>query len=356
MRYISSPHIKPQMIIAKTLYTLKGDPLIMEGRSLNERTVQRIKDFGYNGIYIEDEISKDIKISDVISSKLKAEALHNFKNFYQRIPRNINSYRDLDKLKNVVEDIINELISYKVTMINIVDIKTLEDYYYYHAVNTAIISLIIGLDLKLNRIQLFELGLAALLHDVGKAFIDNNILTKTAQLTEKEEEILQNHAYLGYKYLKDLNCLSTKTYIGVLEHHEKYNGTGYPNKKKDANIYIYGRIIAIASCYDAMTSEKPYNPAKNPSEAMEYIMGASGTLFDPELVQIFAKKVAPYPTGTLVNLSDNRTGIVINNYKDCCIRPVIKIIKSQDQHVTPYYIDLKNDSSSMKVTIQSIVA
>lgn len=335
MRYISAQHIKPKMTIAKTLYTLKGDPLLVKGRPLNEKDIQRIKDFGYNGIFIEDSISQGIKISDIISNKLKAQALYQFKNFYQRINKDANSYRDLENLKNIVEDIINELISRKITMLNFVDIKTLEDYYYYHAVNTAIISLLIGMDLKLNRIQLYELGLAALLHDIGKAFLDNKILAKKTQLTAEENKILQNHAFLGYNYLKKLNCLSTRTYIGVLEHHEKYNGTGFPLKKKNTDIYIYGRIIAIASCYDAMTSEKAYNQAKNPSEAMEYIMGASGTLFDPELTEIFVKKVAPYPTGTLINLSDNRTGLVINNYEDCCIRPIIKIIKSPDTLAAP---------------------
>jgi HD-GYP domain-containing protein (c-di-GMP phosphodiesterase class II) len=196
--------------------------------------------------------------------------------------------------------------------------------------------------------------MASLLHDIGKMFIPQEILNKKGKLTDEEYEIVKTHSFKGYQILKENAEFSYYSSIGVLHHHEKYNGTGYPFELKGNKISILGRIIAIADVYDALISDRPYRKSLFPSEALEYIMGGGGTFFDTEIVRFFTKIVAPYPIGTGVLLSNNSTGIVIKNYRDCCMRPVVKIIKQGDELITPYFIDLKNDSNARGIVITGI--
>jgi len=232
----------------------------------------------------------------------------------------------------------------------LIDLKVFDDYTFYHSLNVAVLSLVLGVALKYNKEELYKLGLAALLHDIGKVFIPKDILNKKGKLTDEEFEIIKTHSDKGFEYLKNTYNVPITTYMGVRLHHEKYNGGGYPLGKKGEEIYVYARIIAIADVYDALTSDRVYRKAMTPSEAMEYIMGNSGIMFDPNLVELFIRKVAPYPVGTSVQLSDGRVGIVVENYENFCLRPKIKIIKEKDKNIEPYLIELRN-KETMHITI-----
>jgi HD-GYP domain-containing protein (c-di-GMP phosphodiesterase class II) len=142
--------------------------------------------------------------------------------------------------------------------------------------------------------------------------------------------------------------------MGILDHHEKYDGGGYPNNLKGDKISLYGRIISVADVYDALTSDRSYRKALLPSDAMEYIMGSTTTLFDPNVVKVFVKKIAAYPIGTCVKLSNGLTGIVVQNYENFCMRPRIRIFKDHDKEVNPYEIDLA-DFKTLNITVIEIV-
>jgi len=137
----------------------------------------------------------------------------------------------------------------------------------------------------------------------------------------------------------------------IEDHHEKYDGTGYPNKKNKNTISLFGKIIAVSDVYDALSSERPYRKAISPSESMEYIMGGCGTLFDPDIVKVFTHKVAPYPVGTSVHLSNNWVGIVIENFESACLRPTVRVIEQNGVSVEPFEISLRNDYNYLCVTI-----
>ncbi len=205
-------------------------------------------------------------------------------------------------------------------LVNMIDLKVFDDYTYSHSVNVAVLSIIIGVTMGLGRKELTKLGLGALLHDIGKVFIDKDIVNKPGKLTDEEFSSMKMHSKLGYDYVRDRFQLPVKSYVAVLDHHERYDGSGYPNSKKGDEISDFGKMIALADVYDALTSERPYRKALPPSEAMEYIMGNSQVHFDPELVKVFSRKVAPYPVGTLVKLSNGMTGLVVENYEAFCLR------------------------------------
>ena len=135
--------------------------------------------------------------------------------------------------------------------------------------------------------------------------------------------------------------------------YERYDGTGYPNQKAGTDISLFGRIVAIADVYDAITSDRPYRKGILPSKAMEYIMGGSGYHFDFDLISIFTRKIAAYPLGTCIKLSNGLIGIVVENYPDACTRPKIRLIDETSEGV--HYINLRDDFRNNNLTIVEIV-
>lgn len=353
MRFVETKNLKEGMILGKCLLGKNGELLLGAGIKITERGITKIKEIGYNGVYIHDNFTKEVDIVEIISNELKTKTVKSIKNMYLDIERSGDTNKkNYDYIRKLIDDILDDILNNRNLMVNMVDLRLFDDYTFYHSLNVAVLSIIIGIECGLNKIELYELGLGALLHDVGKVFVDKDILNKNNKLTDVEMEKMKRHSEFGYEYLKDKFQLPPKSYVGVLQHHERWDGLGYPSGKKGDKISLFGRIISIADVYDALTSDRPYRKAMPTHEAMEYLMGGGGTLFDPELVSIFTKKVAPYPMGTLVKLSDGRLGAVVKNYEDCCVRPVIKIINPDR---TCVYVDLKNDKDAMGITITDTI-
>lgn len=355
MRYVRIDAVKEGMINAKPLFGHNSEVLLHKGVTLREPYIERLKELGYQGIYIQDSLSEGISITDIIDPGLRFECFNALKNVYSYVSKEkaIGS-NNAQKLKTLLGKVIDSIIDNDELLMNIIDLKNYDDYTYSHSVSVAILSLSMGVVIGLSKNILFYLGMAALLHDIGKVFIPKEILNKKSKLTENEFEIVKTHSYKGYQILKENSAFSYYSSIGVLHHHEKYNGTGYPFELEGSKISLLGRIIAIADVYDALISDRPYRKAMFPSEAIEYIMGGGGTLFDSEIVKFFTRIIVPYPVGTGVLLSNDAIGIVFKNYPDCCMRPLLKIIKHGDIFVEPYFLDLKIDPNTRGIVISDI--
>lgn len=353
MRFVPTFCLREDMVLAKNIYGKNGDLMLRAGTTLNTSYLDGIKRLGYNGIYVDDDLSRDIEVIGIINDNLRRETIKGIKDVFIYAEKQDDKDQNIkiEKTKKFVENIIDEIIENKNLMVNMVDLKVFDDYTFYHSLNVAVLSLVMGVALNLNRSELYKLGIGALFHDVGKVFINKEVINKPGKLSYEEFEEIKKHSEFGYKYLKQEFDIPIKAYVGALEHHERYDGTGYPCGKKGSTICLFGRIISIADVYDALTSDRPYKKAYAPSEAMEYIMANCGNLFDPELVSIFVQKVAPYPIGTCVKLSNGKIGIVLKNYEDCCLRPKIRIFKDNDRDVEYEEIDLKYDGDIKNVTI-----
>ena len=237
-------------------------------------------------------------------------------------------------------------------MVNIIDLRTYDDYTYSHSLNVAVLSILMGNVLGMSQEMLFSLAMGALLHDTGKMFIDKKILNKPGKLTYEEFEEIKKHSELGFEYLCKNIDIPEESKVSVLHHHEQYNGGGYPNNLANTNIHIFGRIICVADVYDALTSDRPYRQALLPSDAIEYIMTEYNKKFDPVVIEALTKKVAPYPVGTCIKLSTGDIGIVVKNYKSTSLRPLVRLIANNK--ITNSYIDLSH-MSSLNITIKEII-
>lgn len=354
MRFIPTFCLKEGMLLGKSIYNRNGSLLLREGGNIKQQYISKIIALDIQGVYVEDEFSKGIEIENVINDELRLNTVSKIKDIFIDIQNDSPSLGNSMAMANAhVEDMIDELIQNKNVMINMVDIKSFDEYTYHHSVNVCVLSIIIGISLDLTHEELSRLGMAALLHDIGKVFINQELLNKVGKLTEQEFEIMKEHPLRGYQYIKGKFDFPFQTNLGVLQHHEKYDGTGYPQGKIGDEISLFGRIIAVTDVYDALVSNRYYKMALLPSEAMEYIMGGAGTHFDFELVNIFIRKVAAYPLGTCVKLSTGEKGIVVQNYPDASTRPKIRLL--DDKTTEDQYLNLRNDLEKTNLTIVEII-
>ena len=356
MRFVPIDSVKEGMILAKPLLGKKGELLLQKGAVIFPSYIKRIKQLGYNGIFIDDNLSREVIFPEVVDENLKIEAVRALKSAFAKIGQcSCSSPEVYNDLYNTVNDIVDSILESKDALVSIIDLKSFDDYTFYHCVNVCILSIVIGKALGFNKSRLYNLGLSAVLHDIGKTFIPKQILNKNGRLTDEEFDIIKTHSSWGYRYVRTNIRIPSSAYIGILHHHERFDGTGYPMGIKSDKISLFGRVISVADVYDALISERPYRKALPHFEAFEYVMGNGKTAFDPEIVKVFSKRVAPYPVGTSVILSNNKTGLVVENHADCATRPKVKIYKHGDADVKPYYIDLKNDKDTMDVVIIGVV-
>ncbi|MBU5677499.1 HD-GYP domain-containing protein [Alkaliphilus sp. MSJ-5] len=357
MRLVPIEYAREGNFLAQPLFNDNGQILLSKGVMLNNRLIFKIKEAGFLYLYINDNKDEEV-INDVIKPEIRQKAIVSIKKIYSAIAQEngINSQKRLNDtvtdLKNMIDGIVDEMFAEKSIMIQLVDIRNLDNYTYSHSVNVAILSLVIGISYGLNKNDLYDLALGALLHDIGKMFIPENLLKKPGALTIDEFNIVQEHSLRGFNYMKDELNINARSRIISLQHHEKVDGTGYPYKLKDKEINLFSKIVSIADVYDGLTSDRIYRKAIPVHEALEYIMGGCGRLFDFNLVQAFVKKVVPYPIGTFIKLSNDVIGIVENVNLDFPLRPTVKIIKEKGKICSEYIIDLTKENT---IVVEDIV-
>ncbi len=355
MRFVPLSHIKPGQKLASDLVISKNRVLLRKGAVLKSSLIKKISLLGFQGVYIDDELSRGIDIEEMISHDLKISTKKEIESLFVSIQNNSESNvrRQIKSLKPLIHSIVSEITQNRHVMINVIDLRTYDDYTYSHSLNVSVISAVIGTALGMSKETVNELAMGALIHDVGKMFVDRAILNKPDKLTPEEFELMKQHSELGFQYLCKHFDISENSKITALQHHEKFNGSGYPLGLSGSDIHQFSRIVCVADVYDALMSDRPYRKAMLPADVMEYIMSGYSTMFDPEIVNALTMKVAPYPIGTLLILSTGQTGIVVENNESAGLRPMVKLIENGKP--TDRFIDLSNDRSALNVTVKGIV-
>lgn len=332
MRFIPIEKVENGMMLAKSIYDYETRTLLREGKLLNDDIIMRIKDRGYPGIYVEDELTKDIVIQEAITVELRKNAVETLQEL------------DLEKAVNVAEHIVQQLMEANTVSLDMLDLRAFDDYTYRHSVNVAILSVVIGMGMGLDNGELVDLCSAAIFHDLGKLSISKDILNKPGKLTPEENELLRSHPQRSYDILREKWNIPARVKAAVLCHHENEDGSGYPNGLTSEKIHPFAKIIHVADVYDALSSDRAYKKAYSYSESLEYLMGGCGTLFDQSVVQAFMEKVPVYPKGVSVLLSDGREAIVIENHLGNPLRPTVRFMDGSE-------LDMSDSTAAMNLTI-----
>lgn len=355
MLFIPTELLRPNMVLAKDINLLITDsfslPLLRRGQILNELFIRKIKTHNVTGVYIENELSDDIIVDDIVNEKLKATVLCDIKKNFNQFKNNrgeVNTYI-VDSIAKMAKSLVLDILGNDEILINLIDLKSYDDYTYRHSLCVAILSITTGISLGLNEHMLTEIATSALLHDLGKMTIPIEIINKPDLLTPEEYEIVKKHPVTAVEQLKSKCLVSQSILSGIESHHEKYDGTGYPYGLKGDEIPLYGKILAISDVYDALTSTRSYRRACFPNEAIEYIMGCADVHFDYEILKAFLKNIAAYPVGTFVSLSDGNVAVVVKNLQQNALRPIVRIIYPDG--TTSKNINLSYDMQYANITI-----
>lgn len=314
MRYIKIEDARPGMRLAYNMYDDDGHTLICSGSVLSKLYIKRLSDYGFDGVYITDELSEDIKIEPVITPELRAEGLVTVRE------------SDIDGCKGVSKKIVEQILDRGILSLDLTDLRSFDGYTYAHSVNVAVIACVIGFGLHLENEELEQLVMAGLLHDLGKLVIPREILNKNARLTNEEYDIMKTHVQLSYEIIRERWDIPANVKTAVLYHHENIDGSGYPDGVDGEQTSLFTKILHTADVYDALVSKRPYKKPYSPYEACEYLMGGGGILFDPKIVEALMLCVPFYPKGTEVKLSDGRDGIIMENSGTRNLRPLLRLL------------------------------
>ncbi len=249
---------------------------------------------------------------------------------------------DAARLEPIVGKMIESVKRNPDALVPLARLKQIDVYATEHAVATASLIIALGHQQGLAQPELERLALGTLVKDVGQVAIDARLMSKPGMLSQAEYSVVQSHVEEGLAVLEATTRLSETAIAVVLEHHERYNGCGYPCRMVGDEISPAGRMAAIVDAYDAMTSDRPYRPAISPSHALRQLYDQGGTQFDPALVAAFVKTIGIYPVGTLVLLESGHLAVVDAVHHDKLLSPVVRVIYHTErrQYVAPVEVDL----------------
>jgi HD-GYP domain-containing protein (c-di-GMP phosphodiesterase class II) len=283
MKLISLNKIADNMVLAKNVYAREGNVLLAKDALLKQSYLNRLLDWGVNSVYVQDKQGDLLEIDEDLCQQAKDVVLQSLREFFA----DLNNEQLPESVKLTLEAIMKQLLANKDILWNLVEIRAVSDSVFKHCVNVSILSMIIGSYLGYNVNHLTELAAGAILIDLGKTVVSHNLLNDPSLLSSQENKELQEHTRLGFAKLKQFKGNYENAAQLVLQHHEKYDGTGFPQGLKGAQIHEYARIAAIADIFHLyQTTSHEFDPSK-------LINDGSGTFFDPELTRLFSQKIVP---------------------------------------------------------------
>ena len=336
--------IVPGAVVAKPIYNENGLLLVPTGIILDEIGIRRLIGLGVPEAFIlypELETSRILEkyaesphIDDIIYHRTRVKAQKLTKKLMTRMLDNQKSI-NVDRVSSIIDEIIDQLLSADDIILTLSRIRTIDDYTYEHSVNVCVVSLVIGIDLNLEPQKLKQLGTGALLHDVGKISIPEDVLNKPSTLSAEEYNEVKAHTEIGYQMLINSGIPEEAAQI-ALYHHERYDGSGYNRNLCGEEIPILSRIVTIADSYDAMSNNRVYRRGLAPDVVYKEIAALSGVHFDYKITERFLRRIDLFPVGTGVVLNTNHKGVVVSANKLLPQSPVIRIFRDDTDPKNAY--------------------
>lgn len=343
MRLKSIERVEPGDILGKAVYDEKCQLLLAKGVDLTLNYIDRLKQSSIHCVYIDDELSEGLEFDNVISDEIKVRSISTVKNIFKEITERKGislSPKGVDEIKDIIDQMMEMIFQNKDTLYVMTELMGTDMYTYNHSAEVAILSMLVAKSLGLNNQYVQKVGVGAMLHDIGKMKIPNEVLNKVEPLTTEELAHIKEHSKLGYDMLKDSLSISPISRQIILLHHEKLDGNGYPMMLEAESIPVHVRIVTICDIFNALVSNRSYRDKMNVDMALETIRAEAVYQLDREIYYHLIKVVNIYPVGTIVELSNKQTGIVIKENKDAQTRPVVQIIKDKKK---AEIINLLND-------------
>lgn len=361
-KFISTRLLKEGMKIDQAIVDGTGRSLIEKGAYLDDFHIEYLQEKGVGGVYIQEgepdpdelemqipQYTKELIEKSRVEDRAKVNLTESVRKRVSEGIQFLYSHTDDDNFSEATNNVANELMKTIVdndaVAVDISMLKVSDEYTFKHSVDVATMAMIVGKKHGLSDHEIHELGISGLLHDVGKSKIPNEVLNKAGKLTDEEFALMKQHTLFGFDILKKRNEFSEGIMLGVLQHHEKTNGRGYPVGSPADKIHPYAKIISVADIYDALVTERPYKKGFPKGVAIEMIMSMTGEL-DFDAMKSFLSSVIVYSVDSIIQLSNGEKAKVVENNPENCLRPKVVGLK------TGKLYDLANDINCASVIIQ----
>jgi len=251
----------------------------------------------------------------------------------------------------LVDEISSSVLRNPGALISLARLKTADDYTYMHSVAVCALMVALARQLGLDEKDTREAGMAGLLHDLGKALMPMDVLNKPGKLTDAEFTIIKSHPVEGHRLLVEGKSASATVLDVCLHHHEKVDGSGYPDRLPGDKISLHAKMGAVCDVYDAITSNRPYKAGWDPAESIRKMTEWSKGHFDERVFQGFVKSIGIYPTGSLVKLTSGRLAVVVEQSEKSLLAPRVKAFFSTKSqvYIPPEVVDLSRPGSAEKI-------
>ncbi|MFM5243904.1 HD-GYP domain-containing protein [Aeromonas rivipollensis] len=258
---------------------------------------------------------------------------------------------DITPLAAVAEEMVDTMFTHGDAMLCLARIRAKDAYLMEHSMNVAILLANFGRYLGLERNVLKELTLGGLLHDVGKIMTPDEVLNKPGKLTDEEFGVMRQHVVHSYDILSNTAGITPTMLEVAANHHERLDGTGYPQRLKGDQLSLYTRMSGIVDVYDAVTADRVYKQGMQPTQAFRILLKGIDQHFDAELVTKFIKCMGVYPVGTLVQLSNQRLAVVMQRNEQQPLKPVVKVIyhATQRHYLEVQWLDLARNGGQESI-------
>ncbi len=288
MEKLSMDKLRVGMVLARSIFQADGRILVRKNVELSASIIAKLNDLRFPAAYVDTSVNDEIK--EPVSDLTRSEVIQSVAGLDTafRTGKGINFLA----CKAPLQAMLSEIMENRDAKLNSIEIRSLNDSIYNHMVQVCVIAVKVGIQIGYDQLKLFELALGSLFHDIGMTRIAPDVLNRIGGLTNSEVAQIKTHPKTAYDLITQSRILPEPVAEVALQHHERYNGSGYPHKLTGFQIHEYARITAAADVFDAMTTEKPYRPAKSIGDTLEYIKSQKGAEFDPLVVDALVAAVA----------------------------------------------------------------
>lgn len=266
----------------------------------------------------------------------------------------------VQKVERLTQQMVDIIQKDETILVGLSSIKAFDECTFAHSVNVCILSMLIGDRLGLSRSDVARLGVAALLHDIGKTYIPQQIINTPGQLSDKEWELMRYHTFFGVKELSRINALREVEdgLFVALQHHVHFDNNGYPQRAQGWDLRMFSRIVTVSDYYDAMTSPRVYQEPVSAVHALHFILTKSGQIFDPLIAKAFIGTMGIFPIGTLVELDSGESGVVVRQHESMRYlrRPFVALadVDGIDADAAPIDLTMRSDKGYMRSIVRDI--
>lgn len=336
MQLIAVDELKVGMILAQDVISDTFVNIVTENTIVTQEIITKLVNLGIDFVYVQSEMVADDEKSlnqvEPSFERLDTKEALNY-NFNKTVNKVKNIFNDLkfgvadirSEMDGALDPLLDGLLHNNDILSNLRGMEYDDDYTLKHSLNVGLLSAMIGKWMGLTKREIADLSLAGTLHDVGKAKVPKYILNKPGELSLQEYGIAKMHATYSHEILMESHGFSTAVCEAVLYHHERFNGSGYPEGLKGKAIPLYARIIAVADVFDALTSDKVYSGKISPFLAADIIKSMSFDELDPEVANLFLKKISEFYVGNKVLLSTGEEGEIVYLNKFDLTKPLVKV-------------------------------